>query len=534
MVQCNYKTKQGWECFYEAKHGEKYCYWHNQSARKELTETSLIELKESKIIGVHLEYANLNQVNLKGVYLKSANLLGASLESANLSDANLESANLSGAHLESANLSSAHLESANLSDAHLESANLSGANLESANLRWAHLESANLSGAHLESANLWKANLRTVDLWKANLHKADISDVELQGANLYGVRCDSNTLFENSKLYGVNLYSSYFDEAKSFRNALVFHNEKEKEINEVIGDALDIKTVKIIFKCNAYINRFISKLPFYESIRFLKTKFHSERIYRFLKRRPLVINIYGMKEYNPDLFTEIRLKKLIRYSPTGEVVFYDWLSGSAVICPENRYWWRFEKSYIPIKRLSEQVVIDGEIKYKFLCKNKRISLYQASYEVYNNLYNFYISSGRLDQAAKVHYRREEAHRKLMWQKGGFDKFKSLFNWLIKLLTGYGDKIERPIGISVAIIMLFGIFFKATNGIIKTVDNESVKPYWYDYLYHSITTFTSLGYSNIQPNITAGPWPQILVASESGFGVIMMALIIFVVTYQVSR
>ena len=62
----------------------------------------------------------------------------------------------------------------------------------------------------------------------------------------------------------------------------------------------------------------------------------------------------------------------------------------------------------------------------------------------------------------------------------------------------------------------------------------VSPGWLDYLYHSITTFTSLGYSNIQPNLAVGPWPQILVAAESVLGILLMALIIFVVTYQVSR
>jgi len=67
-----------------------------------------------------------------------------------------------------------------------------------------------------------------------------------------------------------------------------------------------------------------------------------------------------------------------------------------------------------------------------------------------------------------------------------------------------------------------------------VNGTIVSPGWLDYLYHSITTFTSLGYSNIQPNLAVGPWPQILVAAESVLGILLMALIIFVVTYQVSR
>ena len=147
-----------------------------------------------------------------------------------------------------------------------------------------------------------------------------------------------------------------------------------------------------------------------------------------------------------------------------------------------------------------------------------------------------MNNGRLDQAAYVHYRRGEAHRKLLREKGGFYWLRSwVFDFFVlRLLTGYGDKIERPIGASATIILLWAIFFKLTDGIVKTVNGETVSPRWLDYLYHSITTFTSLGYSNIQPNLAVGPVPQILVAAESVLGILLMALIIFVVTYQVSR
>jgi hypothetical protein len=102
------------------------------------------------------------------------------------------------------------------------------------------------------------------------------------------------------------------------------------------------------------------------------------------------------------------------------------------------------------------------------------------------------------------------------------------------LTEYGDKISRPITVSSLIIGLFAALFWLSDGIVKNVNGTQVAPDWIDYIYHSITTFTSLGYSNIQPNLEAGHLPQLLVAAESGLGVLMMALIIFVVTYQVSR
>ncbi len=53
----------------------------------------------------------------------------------------------------------------------------------------------------------------------------------------------------------------------------------------------------------------------------------------------------------------------------------------------------------------------------------------------------------------------------------------------------------------------------------------VSPCLLDHFYHSIITFTSLGYANIQPNLAVGHIPQILVAIES-YLVVMIALLIF--------
>ena len=128
------------------------------------------------------------------------------------------------------------------------------------------------------------------------------------------------------------------------------------------------------------------------------------------------------------------------------------------------------------------------------------------------------------------------HRKLRWVRGGWkNRARSIFDLVIlRTFTGYGDRISHPIGVSVFIICLFAALFWHFDGIVKNVNGELATPDWVDYLYHSITTFTSLGYSNIQPNLAVGHLPQVLVAFESSLGVLMMALIIFVVTYQVSR
>ena len=249
-------------------------------------------------------------------------------------------------------------------------------------------------------------------------------------------------------------------------------------------------------------------------------------------------------------------KDLIRYAGNADkIIFFDWLSGCAIKNPENR---QYNRNRIRVEELIDVVLKDGKIQLDFLYKGSRASLYETSYEVYNNLYNFYVANGRLDQAAHVHYRRCEAHRKLRWVRGGWKnwtglkyKMRSIFDLVIlNWFTGYGNRVSSPIIGSSIMIGVFALLFWHFDGIVKNVNtipingtandtvmyvnNTQVAPDWVDYLYHSITTFTSLGYSNIQPNLAAGHLPQVLVAAESGLGILMMALIIFVVTYQVSR
>jgi hypothetical protein len=45
--------------------------------------------------------------------------------------------------------------------------------------------------------------------------------------------------------------------------------------------------------------------------------------------------------------------------------------------------------------------------------------------------------------------------------------------LVRVLTGYGDKIERPIGASLTFIALFAGLFWLTDGIVKNVNGTIV-------------------------------------------------------------
>ena len=541
MTTCEYKFGD-WNCDNEALPDEKCCYWHLKTKAKKPTTEQLQELKDKNIIGVYLVKANLQEADLVTANLQNAWLTWANLQEANLARANLQksifdSAKLQKAHLENANLHEAKLTLTNLQGAHLERANLQKTNLQSANLQEANLAEANLQesdlrmanlheaylvDANLQEANLRWANLRGANLVGANLQGANLSSTDFQGTHLYETVFDSKTNIINSYLVGSNLYQSYFDVAKSFRNIKAyFENKGDKEINEIVGDSL--KSNKILRK--NYRFSFINKLNFLVLKNLKITTLH-------LNVDPIILNYVTIENNTPEIASKLHGKGMFRYAgKKDKLIFFDIYRELIIKNPENSKNNEFEE----VPELTNLIIKDNLFQQDYLFQGKTDFYYEASYEVYNNLYNFYITNGRLDKAAEVHYRREDVNRKLRWEKGIWSKFRSIFDLLVvRGLTGYGDKIERPFIFSFIFISLFAVLFKLTDGIVKIVNGNIVEPDWIDYLYHSITTFTSLGYSNIQPNLAIGHLPQLLVSIESGLGIMMMALIIFVITYQVSR
>ena len=386
------------------------------------------------------------------------------------------------------------------------------------------MNGGDISTAKLQDTELVNSKLIGADISDTNLKGANIEDTILQGANLNGTSFDLNTRLLRTNLIGANLYQSYFDEAKSFRYATVFNDDVKKEINEIVGDALDSTLVNFLKWFWEHTEKLILKI----------SSFDISRITRKIPIYKLFPKLYllNIGEINVDIASEIREKGLFRYVKGGEIVlFFDTSTKCLIKNPENKK--RMKDDFIEIEGLADLIIKNGRIKPEFIYKGEHTSLYKASNEVYNNLYNFYIANGRLDQAAHAHYRRGETHRKLRWW--GKKRRRSIFDYLVlKGLTGYGDRLGRPVRFSGFIIILFAVFFWLCDGIVKNVNGITVKPDMFDYLYHSITTFTSLGYSNIQPNLASGHIPQLLVAVESGLGVTMIALMIFVITYQVSR
>ena len=347
------------------------------------------------------------------------------------------------------------LRKAKLSWKELKNAFLRFANLQGANLSFAELQGADLQGANLQGANLQLANFQGADFLSAKLQGVSLSKANLEGANLIGVRVDLETRLDSANLTYANLYHSYLDETKTLRNAKF---ESEKEINEIVAD-------------------------------FLKKE----------NKELAVLDVKKIKRDNSEVVARLLEKGLVRYVWEGEpIVFFDRERQRVVKNPENaksKFFQRLrkrrnskgEENYVEISELNDLIERNGLKKYLYeeCVKN----LYEASYEVYNNLYYFYIQNGRLEEALRMHYRRHEVERKLLREQGWINCLRSwIFDFFIlKLLTGYGVKIRRP-------LIALGIIFVCHLWLM----NELVS--------------------------------QVLAAAES----FMMALLIFTITYRVSR
>jgi uncharacterized protein YjbI with pentapeptide repeats len=169
-----------------------------------------IDLRNLNLVGVDIQFANLDRADLRG-----ANFRGAKLNHAHLHNAKLHKIKLDNADLTAADLTAAELNGADFRNIqHLKDANLRGAILNNAHLNDVNLSvckdltgvkfcGADLSGAILSRDNNSGSTIVSVDkftpkdltgvdlngaiLIGANLGGADLAGANLTGANLGGV-----------------------------------------------------------------------------------------------------------------------------------------------------------------------------------------------------------------------------------------------------------------------------------------------------------------------------------------------------------
>ena len=160
-------------------------------------------------------------------------------------------------------------------------------------------------------------------------------------------------------------------------------------------------------------------------------------------------------------------------------------------------------------------------------KNKE---YNKAKEVYRNLKNYFKQEGQYDISGKYYYR-----ERLMETECNREEKKYLhwiFDMLLKFITGYGERPQNILmwwfGIIFGYAFIYDVFNGIYNGIAYNI--ASYNPNFFEALYFSIVTFTTLGFGDFAPK----PLFQLFASLEALFGAIFIALFIFVFARKMSR
>ncbi|NEU57887.1 pentapeptide repeat-containing protein [Halorussus sp. MSC15.2] len=170
----------------------------------------------------------------------------------------------------------------------------------------------------------------------------------------------------------------------------------------------------------------------------------------------------------------------------------------------------------------------------------RLSRYEAAHWTYNELQRLAEENG-LTQASRNYYKqRKNVRRREAWEFQSYPRALGKEAW--RWTTGYGSNPWRVIGTAVVIIFTCALLFPFFGEVLGATPGGSPVRYTYDSnmwynilvvfphsLYLSTVTFATLGYGDMQPLLGAKP----IAASEALLGQLVMALLVFVLTRNVT-
>jgi uncharacterized protein YjbI with pentapeptide repeats len=208
-----------------------------------------------------------------------------------------------------------------------------------------------------------------------------------------------------------------------------------------------------------------------------------------------------------------------------------------------------------VKTITKKNFVPEGVKDKLTEKEKKEAEdYKESYLV---IKNYFLQTGRYEDASWAAYREKTLERIAIWNKY-FKKYKELKTtkwwekWLkhpiywfkslmrtifsrwslsrtFSLISGYGEKPLRPLASAVAIIASFATLFGLKGWVIT--DKGAPITRALDYLYFSGITFTTIGYGDMRP--FASPAARMFAFLEGFIGVFIIALFVWTLSRRYS-
>lgn len=148
-------------------------------------------------------------------------------------------------------------------------------------------------------------------------------------------------------------------------------------------------------------------------------------------------------------------------------------------------------------------------------------------ESYRQIKQYFIVNGKYNDASWASFKEKTMERRLLWKKKDLNYLPSA---LMNLLCGYGEKPYRIILSAFFCILAFAFVYGTLNAIDSPAyPGSGIK--WFDYLYYSTITYTTVGYGDFIPK-PYGAF-RLLAACEAFLGVFLTGLFVFTLARKYS-
>jgi hypothetical protein len=137
---------------------------------------------------------------------------------------------------------------------------------------------------------------------------------------------------------------------------------------------------------------------------------------------------------------------------------------------------------------------------------------------YHEFYLTFLDRGDTSEASACRTAEKEHTRRLMLNQQRYG-LATLY-WIWKTTSTYGESLRRWALTCGAVLCVFAALY--AFGLVEPVHH------WFDYLYFSVVTFTTLGYGDIHPTGVVG---EVVVCLEVASGLVMFGLLL---TFFVNR
>ena len=144
-------------------------------------------------------------------------------------------------------------------------------------------------------------------------------------------------------------------------------------------------------------------------------------------------------------------------------------------------------------------------------------------QAYLLLKNNFHSLARYDDESWAFKKEKDMERKGYYHAKSFRKWRWLCSWFFNLLYGYGERPFWILGWCGLLLLLSSFIYWLSKGVFEVLGSRvvPVEDYWNN-LYFSVVTFTTLGYGDFRPIGKI----RVLASIEAFLGIFFIALFIF--------